>query len=236
MRVLVVEDTVRMAGLLKRGLEEEGYAVDVTGDGTEAIWLGTENAYDVIILDVMLPGASGFDVCRALRAADRWAPVLMLTARDEVAYRIRGLDAGADDYLTKPFAFAELAARMRALVRRGTRERPTALEVGDLRLDPASRRAWRGEDELSLSPKEFALLELFLHHPDEVLSRTRILEQLWDFAFEANSNIVDQYVGYLRRKIDRPFDRADLQTVRGAGYRLHSPPASNTRIADTLAH
>jgi len=219
-RILVVEDNVRMAALLRRGIEEEGYAVDVAGDGTEGIWLGTENPYDAIVLDVMLPGADGFAVCRALRAADRWAPVIMLTARDEVEHRIRGLDAGADDDLVKPFAFAELSARLRALVRRGAQERPSVLAVGDLRLDPASRRAFRDGHELVLTPKEFALLELFLRHPDEVLSRGRILDHLWDFAYDAGSNVVDQYVSYLRRKIDRPFGRADLQTVRGAGYRL----------------
>jgi len=220
MRVLVVEDNVRMAALLKRGLEEEGYAVDVAINGTEGSWLGRENAYAAIVLDVMLPGANGFDVCRQLRAANQWAPVIMLTARDEVEHRIRGLDAGADDYLVKPFVFAELAARLRALVRRGAQQRPAVVNVGDLRLDPASRRAWRGSHELVLSPKEFALLELFMRHPDEVLSRSRILDHLWDFAYEANSNVVDQYVGYLRRKIDRPYGRTDLQTVRGAGYRL----------------
>jgi len=220
MRVLVVEDNVRMAALLKRGLEEEGYAVDVAVDGTEGSWLGRENAYAAIVLDVMLPGANGFEVCRLLRAANQWAPVIMLTARDEVEHRIRGLDAGADDYLVKPFVFAELAARLRALVRRGAQQRPAVVNVGDLRLDPASRRAWRGSHELVLSPKEFALLELFMRHPDEVLSRSRILDHLWDFAYEANSNVVDQYVGYLRRKIDRPYGRTDLQTVRGAGYRL----------------
>ncbi|MGI8695138.1 MAG: response regulator transcription factor [Mycobacteriales bacterium] len=232
MRVLVVEDNVRMAAVLRRGIEEEGYAVDVAADGTEGIWLGTENPYDAVVLDVMLPGADGFEVCRALRAADRWAPVIMLTARDEVAQRIRGLDAGADDYLLKPFAFAELAARLRALVRRGAHERPAVITVDDLRLDPASRRAFRGDHELALSPKEFALLELFMRRPDEVLSRTRILDHLWDFAYDATSNIVDQYVGYLRRKIDRPFGRADLQTVRGVGYRLRSDPGGAGTDAD----
>ncbi len=220
MRVLVVEDNVRMAGLLRRGLAEDGYAVDISGDGVEAVWLGTENDYDAIVLDLMLPSLDGLEVCRRLRAAGRWAPVLMLTARDAVDVRIRGLDAGADDYLTKPFAFGELTARLRALLRRGAPERPLVLALDDLRLDPAAHRAWRADEELALSPKEFALLELFLRHPDEVLSRGRILQHLWDFAFEASSNIVDQYVGYLRRKIDAPFDRASLQTVRGAGYRL----------------
>lgn len=223
MRVLVVEDEVRLALLLKRGLEEEGYAVDTSGDGAEALWHATETEYDAIVLDIMLPSMDGLEVTRRLRAEGRWTPVLLLTARDAISDRVVGLDAGADDYLVKPFSFAELAARVRALVRRGRVERPTVLEAGDLRLDPARRRAWRGEVELDLSPKEFALLELFLSHPGEVLTRTRILEHVWDFAYDPASNVVDQYVGYLRRKIDRPFGRDDLETVRGAGYRLREP-------------
>ncbi len=218
--MLVVEDEVRLALLLKRGLEEEGYAVDSSGDGAEALWHATETDYDAIVLDIMLPSMDGLEVTRRLRAEGRWTPVLLLTARDAIDDRVVGLDAGADDYLVKPFSFAELAARVRALVRRGRVERPTVLEVGDLRLDPARRRAWRAEVELDLSPKEFALLELFLSHPGEVLTRTRILEHVWDFAYDPASNVVDQYVGYLRRKIDRPFGRDDLETVRGAGYRL----------------
>ncbi len=223
MRVLVVEDEVRLALLLKRGLEEEGYAVDTSGDGAEALWHATETQYDAIVLDIMLPGMDGLEVTRRLRAQRRWTPVLLLTARDAIDDRVVGLDAGADDYLVKPFSFAELAARVRALVRRGRVERPTVLEVGDLRLDPARRRAWRGEVELDLSPKEFALLELFLSRPGEVLTRTRILEHVWDFAYDPSSNVVDQYIGYLRRKVDRPFNRDDLETVRGAGYRLRDP-------------
>ncbi|MCW2917721.1 MAG: Two-component system, OmpR family, response regulator [Actinomycetia bacterium] len=223
MRVLVVEDEVRTAALLRRGLAEEGYAVDVAVDGPGAVWQAGEFGYDAVVLDVLLPGLDGFEVCRRLRAGDCWAPVLMLTARDAVADRVRGLDAGADDYLTKPFSFAELSARLRALIRRGARERPTVLQAGDLRLDPASRRAWREEVELELSPKEFMLLELFLRHPGEVLTRTRILEHVWDYAYDGTSNIVDQYVGYLRRKIDRPFGVEQLETVRGAGYRLAVP-------------
>jgi two-component system OmpR family response regulator len=226
MRLLVVEDESRLSLLLKRGLEEQGYSVDVTGDGAEALWLATETDYDAIVLDVMLPTLDGLEVTRRLRAGRRWAPVLLLTARDGIDDRVRGLDAGADDYLVKPFSFAELAARLRALVRRGRAERPVVLEVGDLRLDPAQRQAWRGETELELSPKEFALLELFLAHPGEVLTRTRILEHVWDFAYDPASNVVDQYVGYLRRKVDRPFGRADLETVRGAGYRLRKPEGS----------
>ncbi len=215
-----------MAALVRRGLEEEGYAVDVLDNGIDAVWQATEYAYDAIVLDVMIPGVDGFEVCRRLRAADRWAPVLILTARTEVSDRIRGLDVGADDYLTKPFSFAELAARLRALIRRGTAARPAVLSVGDLRLDPATRQAWRGDVELALSAKELALLEFFLRHPGEVLSRTRILEHVWDMAFDGVSNVVDQYVGYLRRKVDRPFGHADLQTVRGSGYRLQAYPVA----------
>lgn len=222
-RLLVVEDEVRMARLLKRGLEEEGHAVDVQAEGVNALWMATENEYGAIILDVMLPDGSGFEVCRKLREAGVWSPVLMLTARVEIEDRVRGLDAGADDYLVKPFSFSELAARLRALTRRDDRARPAVVEVGDLRLDPSSRRAFRGEVEIDLSPKEFALLELFLRNSGVVLSRSRILEAIWDFAYDASSNVVDQYVGYLRRKIDRPFGRADLETVRGAGYRLRDP-------------
>jgi two-component system OmpR family response regulator len=223
MRVLVAEDNVRMAGLLRRGLEDSGYAVDVAANGTDAVWMGQENQYAAIVLDVMLPGLDGFEVCRRLRGHGQWAPVVMLTARTAVPDRVEGLDAGADDYLAKPFSFAELAARLRALVRRGAAVRPAVLECGDLRLDPAMRRAWRGDTELSLTAKEFALLELFLRNPGAVLTRTQILESVWDFAYDGTSNVVDQYVAYLRRKIDKPFGRSDLQTLRGAGYRLCYP-------------
>ncbi len=223
MRVLIVEDELRMAALLRRGLVEEGYAVDVVGNGTDAVWLATEVAYDAVVLDLMLPGIDGFEVCRRLRAAGRWAPVLMLTARGVVSDRVQGLDAGADDYVAKPFSFAELSARLRALIRRGAPVRPIVLRVGDLSLDPAARRARRGTTELDLSPREFAILELFMRHPGEVLTRTRILEHVWDFAYDGMSNVVDQYVAYLRRKIDRPFGMDQLETVRGAGYRLRAP-------------
>jgi two-component system OmpR family response regulator len=226
--VLVVEDAPRTAALLRRGLEEEGYAVDVADTGPDALWYGTENTYDAIVLDLMLPGLDGVEVCRRLREHHQWAPVLMLTARHEITDRVRGLDAGADDYLTKPFSFAELTARLRALRRRGPRPRPTELLVGDLRLDPAARRVWRGTTEIDLSAKEFALLELLMRHPGQVLSRTVILEHVWDFGFDAVSNVVDQYIAYLRRKIDRPFGREDLQTVRGAGYRLQDTPPTPT--------
>ena len=220
MRVLVVEDETRMARLVKRGLEEEGHAVDVAGDGPEGLWLATENRYAAVVLDVMLPGFDGFEVCRRLRAAGVWAPVLMLTARDAVGDRVRGLDAGADDYLVKPFSLLELAARLRALARRDERARPVVLAVGDLRLDPAGKRAWRGGAELRLSPKEFSLLELFLRHPGVVLTRSQILDAAWDLAYDGSSNVVDQYVTYLRKKVDVPFGRHDLETVRGMGYRL----------------
>jgi two-component system, OmpR family, response regulator len=222
MRVLVVEDDPKMAGLLRRGLVEEGHAADVAGTGDDAIWMAEAVEYDAIVLDVMLPGLDGFEVCRQLRRDGVWSPVLMLTARDAVEDRVAGLDAGADDYLPKPFSFSELLARLRALVRRGAAERPTVVEVGDLRLDPATRRVWRGDTEIQLSAKEFALLEAFARRPDQVLSRDRLLEHAWDFAYEARSNVVDVYVRYLREKIDRPFGRTTLETVRGMGYRLRA--------------
>jgi two-component system, OmpR family, response regulator len=219
-RVLVVEDHPKMAGLVRRGLREDGHAADVATRGEEALWLAQAHPYDAIVLDVMLPGLSGFETCRRLRNAGVWAPVLMLTARDAVEDRVAGLDAGADDYLAKPFSFAELLARLRALTRRGGVERPTELLVGDLRLDPATRRAWRGDTEIGLSPKEFALLETFMRRPGQVLSRLQLLEHAWDFAYENRSNVVDVYVRYLREKVDRPFDRDSIETVRGVGYRL----------------
>jgi two-component system, OmpR family, response regulator len=214
--VLVVEDEPRMAGLLKRALQEEGHAVDVAADGREGLWLATENAYGAIVLDVMLPGLDGIEVCRRLRESGSWVPVLLLTARDGIDDRVRGLDAGADDYLVKPFSLLELAARLRALARRDDRSRPVILAEGDLRLDPAAKRAWRAGTELHLSPKEFALLEFFLRHPGQVLTRSQIIEAVWDFAYDGGSNVVDQYVKYLRRKIGWQ----DIETVRGMGYRL----------------
>jgi two-component system OmpR family response regulator len=226
MRLLVVDDEVHLAALIKRGLQEDGHVVDVVGDGPEAVWMASENPYDAVILDVMLPTFDGLEVCRQLRKQGVWTPVLMLSARREVEDRVHGLDSGADDYLAKPFTFAELGARLRALNRRGAEARPTTLNVGDLALDPAARKAWRGETELVLSAKEFSLLELLMRHPGEVLSRTRILDHGWDFAFEGLSNVVDQYIRYLRNKIDRPFGRRDLETVRGAGYRLRVPGPS----------
>ena len=224
MRILVVEDESKMAGLLRRGLGEEGYAVDVARDATDALWAATENPYDAVVLDLMLPDRSGLDVCRDLRQRGQWVPVLILTARDAVPDRVAGLDAGADDYLTKPFAFSELLARLRALVRRGPSERPTVLEVGDLTLDPAARTVVRAGTPVELTSKEFAVLELFMRHPDEVLTRARILEHAWDFAYDGDSNVVDVYVRYLREKIDRPFGRNSIETVRGAGYRLRASP------------
>jgi two-component system, OmpR family, response regulator len=226
MRALVVEDESKMAALLRRGLQEEGFAVDIAANGEDGSWMGSENDYDVILLDVMLPDVDGFEVCRRLRAADRWAPILMLTARDGVRDRVAGLDAGADDYLTKPFSFDELLARVRALLRRGPSERPPVLTVGDLALDPATRRVSRGGQEIDLTPKEFGLLDLFLRHPGEALSRTRILEHVWDFAYDGDSNVVDVYVRYLREKVDRPFGRRSIETVRGVGYRLREEPGA----------
>jgi two-component system OmpR family response regulator len=216
MRLLVVEDEPRMAALLRRGLVEDGYAVDLAASGPDGLWMGRENPYDAIVLDAMLPGMDGFSVCTQLRANGVWAPVLMLTARSAVADRIRGLDAGADDYLVKPFAFGELTARLRALVRRGPQERPAVLTVGPLRLDPATRLVDNAGAPVDLTGTEFALLELLMRHPGQVLGRTRILEHVWDVAFDPSSNVVDQYVAYLRRKIGR--DR--IETVRGVGYRL----------------
>ncbi len=220
MRALVVEDEPKMAALIRRGLVEEGYAADVAGTGEDALWMARSTAYDVIVLDVMLPGLDGFGVCRQLRASEVWTPILMLTARDGVQERAVGLDAGADDYLIKPFSFDELLVRLRALARRGLAERPTVLQAGSLRLDPATRQVWRGDTQVELSAKEFALLETFLRRTGQVLSRLDLLEHAWDQAYENRSNVVDVYVGYLRAKIDRPFGRQSIDTVHGAGYRL----------------
>jgi two-component system OmpR family response regulator len=214
-----------MASLIRRGLVEEGHATDVTPSGEDAVWMAEAHPYDVVVLDVMLPGLSGFETCRRLRNAGVWTPVLMLTARDAVHDRVAGLDAGADDYLTKPFSFAELLARLRALARRGGVERPAQLAVGDLVLDPATRQAWRGDTEIHLSPKEFALLEAFMRRPGQVLSRLQLLEHAWDFAYENRSNVVDVYVRYLREKIDRSFGTDSIETVRGVGYRMREAAA-----------
>ena len=220
MRILVVEDEVKMAALLKRGLQEEGYAVDVTETAEDALWMATENPYDAILLDVMLPDGDGFEICRQLRAANRWAPVMLLTARDAVDDRVRGLDAGADDYLTKPFAFDELLARTRALFRRGGVARPAILRAGPLALDPSTRVTKVSGIDVALTAREFALLEYLMRHPGEVLSRTSIREHVWDFSFDGDSNVVDVYIRYLREKIDRRFEVDLIETVRGAGYRI----------------
>jgi two-component system OmpR family response regulator len=220
MHVLVVEDEVKMAALIRRGLSEQGLAVDVAGSGEKALPMAAATSYDAIVLDVILPGIDGFSTCAQLREGGVWSPVLMLTARGAVEDRISGLDGGADDYLTKPFSFAELLARLRALVRRGQADRATVIEVGEMRLDPATRQVWRGEEEIELSAKEFTLLEVFMRNPGHVLNRTQLLEQGWEYDYEHRSNVIEVYIRYLRRKIDRPFGVASLETVRGAGYRL----------------
>ena len=220
MRVLLVEDKVKLAAILARGLRKEGLSADVATTGEEALWMAASTPYDAVILDVMLPGIDGFETCRRLRAEQVWAPVLMLTARESIDDRVAGLDSGADDYLTKPFSLRELLARLRALIRRGAAARPTVLSVADLRLDPASRRVWRGDEEIVLSRKEFALLEALMRRSGQVLSRLDLLEAAWDQSYENRSNIVDAYVRRLRGKIDRPFRADTLETVRGAGYRL----------------
>jgi two-component system OmpR family response regulator len=222
MRVLIVEDEVKMAGLLRRGLREDGMAADVAANGEDALWMAGATDYDAIVLDVMLPGLDGFEVCRRLRDDGVRAPVLMLTARDAVDDRVRGLDTGADDYLTKPFSFAELGARLRALARRGPVERPPVLEAGDLRLDPASRRVVRGDVAIALSAREFALLETLMRHPGQVLDRLQLLDHVWDGEYENRSNVIDVYIRYLREKVDRPFGVKSIETVRGAGYRLRA--------------
>ena len=218
--MLIVEDQPKLAALLARGLREEGHAADVAERGEDAAWMALAARYDAIVLDIMLPGIDGFETCRQLRQRDVWTPVLMLTARDAVGDRVIGLDAGADDYLTKPFSFEELLARLRALNRRTPAERPVTVEVGDLRLDPAAHRVWRGQTELELSAKEFALLELLMRRPGNVLTRGQLLEGAWDMAYERRSNIVDVYIRHLREKIDRPFGSDTIETVRGVGYRL----------------
>jgi two-component system, OmpR family, response regulator len=224
MRLLVVEDNPGMASLLVRSLRREGYAVDAVHSGEDALWSVRENEYDGVVLDAMLPAPDGFEVCRQMRVEGRWAPVLMLTARDTVPDRVRGLDAGADDYLTKPFALAELFARLRALTRRDPLERPVTLRVGDLTLDPVTRVVRRGDTTIALSPKEFALLQELMRHPGEVLTRSHLIDHVWDFAYDGGSNVVDVYVRYLREKVDRPFGRDTIHTVRGIGFRLADDP------------
>jgi len=227
--VLVVEDEPKMADLVKRSLERDGYAVDVAADGPEALWAAEESDYDAIVLDAMIPPPDGFEVCRQLRARGQWVPVIMLTARDAIDDRVAGLDSGADDYLVKPFALSELLARLRSVIRRGPVERPTVLDVGGLTLDTTSRRVCRDGESIELSAKELSLLEYFMRHPGAVLSRSQILEHVWDFAYDGTSNVVDVYVRYLREKIDRPFDVETIETVRGAGYRLRDPSGEHHR-------
>ncbi len=226
MRVLVVEDEVRLAAYVKRGLEAEGYSVDIAADGEEGLWMAQNQPYDAVILDIMLPKLNGYQVCAGLREAGNWVPVLMLTAKDGEFDEAEALDTGADDFLRKPFSFVVLMARLRALIRRGTGERPTVLTVGDLKLDPASRAVERGEEAIDLTPREFAMLEYFMRHPGQALPKLDILNNVWDWAFEGDPNIVEVYVGYLRKKIDAPFGCKSLQTIRGVGYRLMANGAS----------
>jgi two-component system OmpR family response regulator len=219
-RVLIVEDDVKMAAAMRRALQGAGVVADVATTGGDALWMVRAADYGAVILDIMLPDIDGFETCRRLRADGVWVPIILLTARDAVEDRVRGLDGGADDYLTKPFSLAELLARLRALARRGAVERPTVMAVGELRLDPATRRVWRGDREIALSAREFALLEAFMRRPGHVLSQSQLLEAAWDLGYEHRSNVVEVYVRYLREKIDRPFRVESLETVRGMGYRL----------------
>ena len=228
MRILVVEDETKMADLLRRGLTAEGMAVDVAATGEDAVWMAAATRYDALVLDVGLPGIDGLEVCRRLRSEGVWSPVLMLTARDGVEDRVAGLDGGADDYLLKPFAFTELLARLRAIVRRRPAERPTVLRVGDLTLDPATHEVARGGVAIDLSSREFALLEAFMRSPGRILSRFDLLESVWEGGYENRSNVVEVYVRYLREKIDRPFGVASIETVRGAGYLLRSDGGCST--------
>jgi two-component system, OmpR family, response regulator len=220
MRVLVVEDDVKLTGALQRGLQREGYAVDLASTGDEALFQASVYEYDAVVLDVMLPGRDGFAVCDAMRAGERWVPVLMLTALDDVSDRIRGLDAGADDYLVKPFDFGELLARLRALVRRGPTERPAVINIGDLRIDPAAHLVTRFDRQIELTGREFAVLEFLARNAGSVVSRTALLEHVWDENYYGSTNVVDVYVGYLRKKLERPFDSRLIRTVRGVGFLL----------------
>ena len=220
MRVLVVEDETTLAEGLRRGLEAEGFAADVAYDGVDGLHMARERPYDAIVLDIMLPGMNGYRVCAALREAGVWTPILMLTAKDGEYDEAEALDTGADDYVTKPFSYVALVARLRALIRRGAVERPSVLEAGDLRFDPGARRAWRGETEVRLTAREASLLEFLLRHSGEVVSKSEILEHVWDDRFEGDLNIVEVYMRHLRNKLDRPFGRASIETLRGAGYRL----------------
>jgi two-component system, OmpR family, response regulator len=220
MRVLIVEDEKRLAAALRKGLGADGFAVDVVLDGNEGLWMAREHSYDAIVLDIMLPGMNGYKVCEKLRNEGIWTPILMLTAKDGVWDEVEALDTGADDFLTKPFSHAVLVARLRALTRRGVRERPAVLEAGDLRLDPASRRSWRGDEQVDLTTREFSLLEFLMRRRGEVVSKREILEHVWDYDFEGDPNIVEVYIRHLRNKLDRPFERNAIETIRGSGYRL----------------
>jgi two-component system, OmpR family, response regulator len=219
-RVLVVEDEKRLAAGLKKGLEAEGFATDVTLNGTDGLWMAREHPYDAIVLDIMLPGINGYKLCATLREEGIWTPILMLTAKDGELDEAEALDTGADDYITKPFSYVVLVARLRALIRRGDRERPAVLKAGDLRFDPGARRAFRGDEEVDLTSREMALLEFLLRRKGEVVSKREILEHVWDYNYEGDPNIVEVYVGHLRNKLDRPFGRRSIETLRGAGYRL----------------
>ncbi|MDQ6696397.1 MAG: response regulator transcription factor [Actinomycetota bacterium] len=220
MRVLVVEDELNLARTVKRGLDGEGFSTDIALDGEDGLWKATEGDYDAIVLDIMLPKINGYRVCAKLREAGNWTPVLMLTAKDGELDEAEALDTGADDFLSKPFSFVVLVARLRALIRRGRAERPAVLAVGDLRLDPAQHRVWRGEVTIDLTPRQFSVLEFLMHRAGDVVSKTEILEHVWDFAFEGDPNIVEVYIGYLRKRIDAPFGRHAVETVRLVGYRL----------------
>ncbi|MHB8296665.1 MAG: response regulator transcription factor [Acidimicrobiales bacterium] len=222
MRVLVVEDEARLANAIQRGLDAEGFAVDVARDGKEGFRRARERAYDVIVLDIMLPGMNGYKLCAALREQGVWSPILMLTAKDGEMDEAEALDTGADDFLTKPFSYVVLLARIRALMRRGGGRRPSVLQAGDLSLDPAAHRCFRGSVEVRLTPREFSLLELLMRRPGEAVPKPEILEHVWDSSFEGDPNIVEVYVGYVRRKIDLPFGRRAIETVRGSGYRLEA--------------
>ena len=220
MRVLVVEDEKGLAAGLKRGLDSDGFATDVALDGTDGLWMARENPYDAIVLDIMLPGINGFRICSTLREEGNWTPILMLTAKDGELDEAEALDLGADDYLTKPFSYVVLVARLHALIRRGTRERPATLEAGDLRFDPAAKRTWRGETEVELTAREMALLDFLMRRKGDVVSKREIIEHVWDYDFMGDPNIVEVYIRHLRNKLDRPFERRSIQTIRGAGYRL----------------
>lgn len=220
MRVLVVEDEVGLAEGLKVGLEAEGFATDVATNGVDGLWMAREHPYDAIVLDILLPGMNGYRVCAELRAAGVWTPILMLTAKDGEWDEAEALDTGADDFVTKPFSYVALVARLRALIRRGSVERPVLLEAGDVRFDPGARRAWRGDVEVRLTAREMALLEFLLRRAGDVVSKTEILDHVWDASFDGDPNVVEVYVGHLRAKLDRPFGRASIETIRGAGYRL----------------